>query len=224
LQRLSTETIRAFYGDLLKKQSANGSKTLSRASVHRIHATLHSALEGLVSSGRLPKNPAHNARPKAKKSERKELTVWTPDQLTSFLCHVSEDRLFALWRLLAWTGMRRGEAIGLKWDDLNLDAGTVAVRRSVVVAGYQPHVTTPKSGRSRVIDLDAATISTLRAHETRQKAERLALGIGRASEDALVFCREDGSAIHPGRISKPFESRVSRGSDSMTCATLTPRT
>ena len=65
------------------------------------------------------------------------MQVWSPDQLRAFLNHVQADRLYAAWLLAVTTGMRRGEILGLRWSDLDLEAGRVAVRRPRVVVDYR---------------------------------------------------------------------------------------
>jgi integrase len=116
------------------------------------------------------------------------------------------DRLRALWVTLATTGMRRGEAAGLEWADLDLDAGRAAICRARVSVAYKVQTSTPKSERSRrSVDLDAATVTALRQHRRAQLEERLAYGPGYQNSD-LVFTREDGSPPHPERISVMFQS------------------
>ena len=78
-----------------------------------------------------------------------KLPAWSGEQLGAFLRHVADDRLFALWRLLAMTGMRRGEALGLKWDDLDMETGTVTIRRSWIPVNGIPQMSEPKTKRGR---------------------------------------------------------------------------
>jgi integrase len=84
--------------------------------------------------------------PKAKAAE---LQVWTPGQLRAFLLHVRQDRYYAAWLLAATTGMRRGELLGLRWIDVDLAAGRVAVRQPRVVVDHAVHTSEPKTARSR---------------------------------------------------------------------------
>jgi integrase len=209
--QLTTERTKAFYGELLNKQRADGTGTLSKTTVQRIHATLHWALEALVDSGRLGSNPARKAKPRAKKSERRpELRYWTPEQLATWERSVSDSRLYALWRLLPWSGIRRGEAMATRLGDLDLDAGTLTICRAITVASYATHVTTPKSGKTRLIDLDPDTVTILRAFVTRLNQERLERGAGRMGDDDLLFVAKDGSPVHPDRVSKMFDASVRR--------------
>jgi integrase len=102
------------------------------------------------------------------------------------------------WRLLAATGMRRGEALALRWRDVDLDAGGLAVRRSVGVvkakgAGERLVEGPTKTGRSRVVDLDAGTVAALRA----SRAARGQLALDLVRDSVLVLSSLDGTHRHP---------------------------
>ena len=101
-----------------------------------------------------------------------------------------------LFRLLACTGMRRSEALGLRWRDVDLDAGTVAVRRArVKVRGVlQDRESGKTAAATRVIDLDPATTAVLKRWSATQKAERLAWGPSWA-DTGYVFTAEDGHPV-----------------------------
>jgi integrase len=139
------------------------------------------------------------------------MKTWTAAQLRAFLESVSEDRLYAAWLLAATTGMRRGEILGLRWSDLDLKNEQVSVSQIRTVAQYKIITTTPKTDKgTRTISLDPATAAALRAHRTAQKAERLAWGPAYHSAGDLVFTREDGSAIHPERLTSWFAQHCRR--------------
>jgi integrase len=94
--------------------------------------------------------------------------VWTPGQLRAFLHHVRNDRLYAAWLLVATTGLRRSELAGLRWVDVDFDAGRISPRRPRVVADYgvvESDAKTPKGRRS--LALDPATLAALKAHRLR---------------------------------------------------------
>jgi integrase len=120
----------------------------------------------------------------------------------------SEDRAAALWILMASTGMRRGEAIGLTWDVTDLDAGRLQVVRTLITVGNEIHWSSPKTARGRrAVALDAGTVTALRRHRARQAEEKLALGT--EYEDAgLVFSRPDGRPLHPKWVSDEFQRRA----------------
>ncbi|HZJ28141.1 MAG TPA: site-specific integrase, partial [Acidimicrobiia bacterium] len=133
-----------------------------------------------------------------------EMTVWSPEEAKQFLAYVGGDRLAAMWRLFLATGMRRGEVAGLRWIDVDLDAGRVAVRHTRVLVYDQAIISEPKTRRSRrVVSLDEGTVHALRLHRQRQDAERDHAGeVWIAS--GYVFVKEDGEPIDPDRISHVF--------------------
>lgn len=101
------------------------------------------------------------------------MATWTPDELRLFLAAIATHRLAAAYVLAASTGMRRGEVLGLRWSDVDLDAGTAAVRQTIVNVAYKVHVSEPKTARGRrTISLDPSTVAVLLAHRDRQINER----------------------------------------------------
>jgi integrase len=139
-----------------------------------------------------------------------ELHTWSGSQVRTFLDSSSDDRECALWRLLVMTGMRRGEALGLKWPDVDLASGRVSVQRSRVMAGGRVLEHPPKTDHAhRSVPLDPVTVAALRSWKARQASERLAAGSAWA-EGGWVFTREDGAPPHPGVVSKRFLDAVGR--------------
>lgn len=191
---------------------------LKAKSVRNVHGCLHVALEAAVERGYVPRNVADLANPpKASRarSHNARDTCWTRDQLVAFLdhCRDTDDRLYALWFLIATTGLRRAEALALRWPDINLDDARLTIRETVTVAdGVVVWQDDAKSNDSeRTIALDTRTVTVLRAHRKHQTAERLAAGPAWSTEErdrALVFTRPDGTAIPPKRASKMFTHRV----------------
>lgn len=198
--KLQRSQIQRFYADLLHEDSLRKGRPLSKGSVIRIHAVLHSALEDLVSAGQLVSNPAHGARPRHTKSERHEYRIWTQRQVEEFIAAAKPDPMFALWRLLAFTGMRRSEVIGLKREDVRLESRQLSVRRAVVIADRDLYVTRPKSDAERVIELDVATAGALRTHLRRQN--RLFPG------GEWLFTDRNGEILHPEHVSQRFKHLV----------------
>jgi integrase len=123
-----------------------------------------------------------------------------------FLASVRDDRLYALWRLACRTGMRRGELAGLRWADVDLDAGELSVRQNLVIVGTTATIQEPKTERSkRTIALDDATVEALKLHRRRQLEERMSWGEA-WTDSRLVFVREGGEAIYPDLVSHWFAS------------------
>ncbi len=130
--------------------------------------------------------------------------VWTPAHTSAFLTHVRAHRLYALYRLIALRGLRRGEAVGLRWKDVDLKAGTAGVHWQIIQLSWQPIQGRPKTDASdRTIALDEETINILRAHRKRQATEQLAAGDAWA-DSGFVFTDELGRPLHPQHASDQF--------------------
>jgi integrase len=202
LQQLSPTQLNAFYQALLTDGRLRDGQGMAPKTVQNIHAILHRALKDALRWGYVARNVADAVdAPKGLPAERQ---VWTPEQLRAFLTHVREDRLYAAWLLVATTGLRRAELAGLRWVDVDFEAGRVSPRRPRVVVDYavvESDAKTPKGRRS--LALDPVTLATLKAHQVRQAAEKTIVGPG-YQDSGLVFTMPDGSPIHPQRISAWF--------------------
>src|SRR5581483_10505223 len=133
--------------------------------------------------------------------------TWTSEQVSSFLAQSREDRLYPLWLTAITTGMRRGEVLGLRWEDTDLEEGRVRVRRTVIATNDGVHFSTPKTSASRrSVPLPAETVAGLRTWKAQQARERLAWGEA-YNDFGLVFSRENGEPFHPDVVSKTFEKR-----------------
>jgi integrase len=175
--------------------------------VRRIHATLHRALRDAVRWGYLSRNPAMSADPPRQVNpETQAVKAWQVEELKTFLGSVKEDRLYPLWLTLALTGLRRGEALGLLWQDVDLKAGRLVVRRSLVPVNADVVISEPKTRRGhRSVTLDPVTVSVLKTWRQWQCDERLEWGPA-WTNTGLVFTREDGTAYRPERITQMFAS------------------
>jgi integrase len=110
--------------------------------------------------------------------------------------------------MLATTGARRGEVLGMRWADLDLDAATASIAQTLIAVHHEVQFGSPKTAKgSRVISLDPATVAALREHRKRQAAERLLVGAGWRDHD-LVFCRVEGTPLHPERFSARFVDKA----------------
>ncbi|MGI8754047.1 MAG: site-specific integrase [Acidimicrobiales bacterium] len=120
------------------------------------------------------------------------------------------DRLHPAFYLAANTGMRRGEVLGLRWRDVDLDARRLSVHQAVISVAYALQVADVKTGTSRrTIDLDPRTVAALHSWRKRQLEGRLALG-EQHEDHGLVFARPEGAPIHPDLFSKTFDRLVAR--------------
>ena len=194
LQRLTPGHLSVLYRELLTSGRRHRPGGLAPKTVRNVHVLIHRVLKDAVRWGYVVRNVADAADPP--KVKPAELQVWSPGQLRSFLAHVQGDRQYAAWLLAATTGMRRGELLGLRWVDVDLDAARIAVRQPRVVANHAVHVSEPKTARSRrSIALDPMTVAGLRQHQARQAAR------SRSSWPGLRGLR---AGLHPsGRLADP---------------------
>ena len=173
LQQLTPAVINAFYASL--REGWNGRRSLSPASVRRVHATLHRALRDAVRWQLIARNPATGADPP--KARRPEMRIRTPEQLRKFLQGTHDDRHYAQWLFYVLTGVRRGEALALRWSDTNLQAGNATILRSLVPVDHRLVIGEPKTSRGRRrISLDQRLVDELRHHRRHQSEERLLIG------------------------------------------------
>ena len=160
-------------------------------------------LDAAVDDGLILLNPAKKKRtvnpPRSSqvRAQKPEIITWTGPQLHAFLTWNRDelnDELFPLWRTLAYTGMRRSEALALRWSDINFTTGRISLRRAVDVT--LPNTTkVTKTGSARVIDIDAETLRVLKAH----KSDRGAISLDLARADCLRLRRRPGSHPRPRR-------------------------
>lgn len=210
LRRVDGGMLNALYAALLTDgKCSNGGGGLAPRTVRYIHTILHRAFRDAVRWGRLARNPADAADPpRASADNRPTMATWTAEQVRAFIAHTGEHRLYAAFLLLATTGMRRGEALGLRWDDLDLVAGRASVVQTVIVVNHKVMVGSPKTAAGRrTVALDPGTVSALREHRRRQLAERMLMGAG-FTDQGLVFCRPDGAPLHPERFSRTFTEQA----------------
>ena len=178
LQQIDAATLNRLFS-ALQAPGSNRSKPdrgLSDRTVRYIATILHRALKDAVRWGRLTRNPSDAADPprNVAATSRSELRTWTSTELASFLrlSAGESDRLHPAWNFLALTGCRRGEALGLRWADVDLQTATASIRQTLIVVNHKPLFGTPKTGAgTRVIDLDKPTITSLRSLRKRQLEE-----------------------------------------------------
>jgi integrase len=206
LRQLRPTHLNTLYNDLLERGRVDGEGGLAPTTVGRIHAILHRAMGDAVRWGRLSRNVAELVDGPGRRSA--EVKTWESEDLRTFIEHVRDDRLQACFLLAATTGMRRGELLGLRWEDVDLTAGVATVRQTVVLIRGRIAFSEPKTERSRRrIPLDSVTIRALKAHRSRQGEERLRWGT-LWQDTGLVFTREDGSPIDPNWLSRRFSRQV----------------
>lgn len=199
LQALTTARINKLYADMLAAR-------LSPQTVRYCAMILRRALSKAVIEGQVTRNPADLAdRPKR---VRREMQTWRAEELRAFLDRIANEPMYAAILLAATTGARRGEVLGLRWRDLDLDARRMQIAQTLIAIGYRIEFDSPKTtGSRRLIALDEQTVAVLRQHRKRQLQERLVMGAGYDDRD-LVFARPDGTPIHPERLTRTFKRLV----------------
>jgi integrase len=176
------------------------------ATVRLIYTVLRAVLDTAVRDGLLARNPA--AAVKRPPAAQKEAAYLTRDQVAALLAAAAEDRLYALVMVLAGTGLRRGEALALRWSDIDLDAGVLRVRSTLSRVGGRLVFTEPKTERSRrTVALSGPLVAVLKAHRSRQAQDRLAAGAAWQSEN-LVFPTKIGTPLDPRNAARAFEAIV----------------
>jgi integrase len=207
LQALDLTQVEALYGYLLtegmpsRRKDDETRKPLSRKSVANVHITLRAALNDAVEQGVLRRNPAIGAFTYSRTKDRVEMLTWSGEEMKRFMNFTTQNRDFALYRTALMTGLRRGELLGLRWRDLDLDAKVdgapqprLHVREQWTKDGDAGlRILGLKTGTKawRTIDLDEETAAILRQHREAQSFERHSWGpeYGRACPRCAVKAR-----------------------------------
>ena len=193
---------------LYRSMAASG---LSPATVRYVHAVLRRALEQAFVRGLVARNVAEGAS--LPRAGRKEIEAFTPEEARRFLQAAKQDRLEALYVLAVTCGLRQGELVGLRWEDVDLKAGRLTVRRQVQRSrDGSGMITGPtKNKKGRTIRLGEVAIEALKAHRESQ-AEEVASANGLWKDPGLVFASTIGTPLDPsnlvGRSFKPLLGRA----------------
>ena len=220
LASLTSARLTALYRELETsgRRDQKGERTgvpLSARTVRYVATILGAALAAAVEdevpcwSATRPRRPSRppRSRPRPRRCTRGPLTSYA-----RFLdWSADHSQVHAAWYVLAYTGMRRGELLALRWRDVDLDAGTISVRRSVGIVRVKGRKGILREGptktcRPRVIDIDPATVAVLRAW----KRERGALALALARDDSVVFGNQEGQFRQPERVSHLFREQQAR--------------
>jgi integrase len=131
--------------------------------------------------------------------------VWTPAQTQVFLARAARHRLYAMWRLIASRGLRRGEGCGLRRTDTDLRAAVTSIRWQITQLGWETAQGAPKSDAGeRQVALDADTVADIRAHRQRQQKEKEEAGED-WTDSGFEFTSPDGTSLHPAAVTDAFE-------------------
>jgi integrase len=200
IQAVRPSTITRLYRDLLTS-GGRGGKPLAVPTVTHLHAVLRKAFrDAVIVDELIASNPVERAkRPRAQVGEPG--TVWTIAQLRAFLNTARQHRLFAFFHVAAYSGARRGELLNLRWSAVDLDGKTITITGSTAVIGGERVTGTTKSGRTRVVSIDDATVAVLRQHKADQAADQLRAGDSwRGTNDGYVFTTGWGEPVYPDTV------------------------
>ncbi len=201
LQALSVRQVRAWHETLARPDTAGN--ILSARTIGHAHRVLHRALALAVADEILTRNVAGAVR--APRVDAGEMEILAPEQIAAVLAGLRGHRLFPLAALALATGMRRGELLALQVGDVDCEAGTVTVQRSLEETAAGLRVKPPKTRHGRrTIALPAGAVAVLRAHWRQQLEYRLALGLGKPEPDALLFSQPDGTPLSPDNLSRDW--------------------
>ncbi|GGT21144.1 tyrosine-type recombinase/integrase [Streptomyces chromofuscus] len=178
-------------------------KLLSPLTLTYIHSVLKSALEHAIREEEIPRNVARNVRTGTPRPRR--FAPLTADEARQLLTTTQGHRLHALFELALHTGLRKGELLGLRWEDLNLDAGTAAIRRTLQRTSTGGLTTLPTKTRAseRRIALPTRCVHSLKHHHEQQQREREVAGPA-WQHNRHVFTTAQGGAIDPTNLTRVF--------------------
>jgi integrase len=212
LSELDRRGLEAAYAALVATGGRSGGP-LSPRTVQLAHAVLHRALQDAVIDGLLAANPARLARPPQRDPDADELTqgprVWTGEQAAAFLSFVEGHPWRGLWHLALGTGARRGELLGLRWSDVDLEAGQIAVTRALTVVDGVPRLLTTKTATRRRLTIGPSVVEALREQAEAQERQR-ELAPTWQDRWGLVFTDGMGDPVDPKAVSREFGRLVRR--------------
>lgn len=214
IDRLLPSRINHHYKELLesgRKDKGNVGKPLSANTVRKTHVILGAILDAAILDGFLSVNPAKNAavkppRPSEIKAAKPEQVTWTAEELNTVLRWLRddlEDDHYPLWCVYAMTGLRRSEALALKWQDIDHAAKSLTLLRTLNTR-KRGDVKILKTGATRRLDLDDETLDALKKH----KASRAAISLALCAPDAYIFSDENGDLPSPSSVTSMWSRRL----------------
>lgn len=189
-----------------KMYSQMRSRGLSPRTIRYTHSVLRSALNHAVRSRLISYNPTDHAT--LPRQERKEMHCFSAAEAVRFLAGARQDRWYALWELLTLSGLRPGEALGLKWSDMT--GNNIAVQRSLVSGGESWTAAEPKTRRSRrTLPLADSTLRALQAHRRTQVEDRLKAGAEYIDND-FIFANALGAPLDMRNLTQRHFKKIVR--------------
>ena len=196
LAALRADDFQTLYATMLSAKYAT-------ATIRYVHAVARKALQDAVEMDLLPANPADRA--KKPRVVQKEIIPPSLEQARALLQSLEQDRLRGLWWFIALTGCRRGEALGLRWEDINFAGSTVTIRRTLTGNGSRRHLQEPKTARSkRTMAMSSLLTAALLKHRETQALERLAAEPN-WQDSGFVFTTRVGGWLDPSWARRQFK-------------------
>jgi integrase len=201
LQKVRPADLAAFYAGLARTG-------LAPRTIRLIHTVLHRALGQAKAWGIIRDNPAEIAKPP--KAPDRETEMLQPDQAAMLLDRLRGNPLYLIASLALGTGMRRNEMLGLRWQDVDLDAGRLTIEQALEqTAAHGIRVKGPKTKHGRrTISLPGHLVAELRGHWRAQQEQRLAAGLGKAPDSAPVLAAADGRYLSPNTVSQAWSAAM----------------
>jgi len=201
--------LQEFYGKKLEGGRADGrAGGLAARTIGDLHKILCAALGAAVTWEITTKNAANAVSP-PKVAETPQPT-WTAEVAQAFLTEVAKSRLYPLYVLAIATGMRRGELLGLRWQDIDWDKRHLTIVQALVATKAGPKIADTKTGSSRrAVAISEDMLGLLKIHQMRQAEERMLLGNNPAVGN-LVFTSERGTTLNPRNLLRHFHAACTR--------------
>ena len=209
LDQLAPAQLQDFYHAKLENGRLDGEGGLSRRTVAYFHMILRRSLSHAVKWQMIPRNPADAVE--SPKAEQKEMKYWNREQVQTFLESIAGHRMYALYYLALSTGLRQGELLGLRWEEVSLEGKELWIRRVLArTMDGKVYLSAPKTDRSvRSIALSDHDVDILRMHRSTQAAEKLKVGEFYEDND-LVFSTEIGTLFHPRNVLRQFKEMAKK--------------
>lgn len=209
LTQLQPSHLQGYYTRALSQGRVDGKGGLSARTVLHIHRVISEALTHAAEWQMVARNIAMSVKPP--RPRQPQITTLTQEEVLAFLNEAAASTYYDLFYTAIYTGMRRGELLGLRWKDIDLDLAQLSVSQTIQRIPGKGFVTQePKTGRSRrSIALSPSVCILLRQRRERQQSERLLLGKA-WHDDALVFGNLDGQPLDPSTLTHAFRRIVKK--------------
>ena len=172
---------------------AKGDKPLSSRTIKNIHGLLHRALEKAVQARYIKDNPADNCT--LPRGEKTEIDFLSGEQLTAFMRAIKGHKFERMFLLAVFTGMRQGEILGLWWDAVDLNRGTIKIKRQLQLIKGEYKIVTTKNSKPRTISPAGYVMDLLRAQQKAQLEQKLKAGQIWSNPEGYVFTNEVGQHV-----------------------------